>query len=129
MLASVAQWVEQSTEDLKGLLPWALIQRFFATISPIFHKINNYLLVPFVIPLNMFLNSCFQHLIEVGRKRFWNNFLKLGKFFECMERQPKLVSGKDSSHTLMGKIEFNQVSFHYPVRPDSKVLQVCGRKS
>ena len=48
------------------------------------------------------------------------------KVFEYIDREPGLKhDGKLAPEVLKGQIEFKNVSFHYPSRPDSQVLKVC----
>ena len=50
------------------------------------------------------------------------------KVFEYIDRKPELKpDGKLAPDTLKGKLEFRNVSFAYPSRPNSKVLQVGHR--
>ena len=47
-------------------------------------------------------------------------------FFEYIERKPEVdTSGKYiCNDKLLGKIEFKDVSFHYPTRSESQILKV-----
>lgn len=47
------------------------------------------------------------------------------KLFELLDRQPVIQNdGFMVSNNLVGKIEFRNVKFNYPSRPDIQVLQV-----
>lgn len=47
------------------------------------------------------------------------------KLFELLDRQPVIQNdGFIVSNNLVGKIEFRNVKFNYPSRPDIPVLQV-----
>ncbi len=49
----------------------------------------------------------------------------LNKFFALLERKPKMnLEGKVVPHNLDGKLEFKNVSFTYPSRPETQVLKV-----
>lgn len=47
------------------------------------------------------------------------------KVFEYIDRQPKIQnSGNHAPDKLDGKLEFQNVTFSYPSRPNCKVLEV-----
>ena len=47
------------------------------------------------------------------------------KVFEFIDREPKIAnSGKLKPNNLDGRIEFRDVAFAYPSRPDTQVLNV-----
>ena len=84
-------------------------------------------LVNFALCACCSLRICsFQYLVDWEAQRFWKMLLNMETFFEYIERQPKVdMSGKYiSGNKLMGKIEFQEVSFHYPTRPESQILKV-----
>ena len=68
----------------------------------------------------------FQSLIEWQARRFFKMMLKMETFFEFLERNPKvdITTGKDKTEKLFGILDFKNVSFKYPTRPDSDVLKV-----
>ncbi|HEY0882295.1 MAG TPA: ABC transporter transmembrane domain-containing protein [Archangium sp.] len=45
------------------------------------------------------------------------------RVFDLLHRKPQLVSGTEQLRHVDGKIEFDDVTFAYPSRPDVKVLQ------
>ena len=52
------------------------------------------------------------------------------KVFEYMDRQPVVKNdGKYTATKLNGKIEFKDVCFSYPSRPDNQVLKVIDHFS
>ena len=49
------------------------------------------------------------------------------KVFEYIDREPEIKNdGTLAPKGLKGQIEFKNVSFHYPSRPDTPVLKVCN---
>ena len=83
-------------------------------------------------------NTC--HCYVTHRIKMHSNFQNMGnvytglmqaagaslKVFEYIDREPGLKhDGKLAPEVLKGQIEFKNVSFHYPSRPDSQVLKVC----
>lgn len=63
-----------------------------------------------------------------GLSGFYTNFMKGAgastRLFELLERTPKItsISSKKVLEVIAGKIEFRNVSFRYPSRPEMKVL-------
>ena len=52
------------------------------------------------------------------------------KVFEYIDREPEIRNdGKLAPKGLKGQIEFKNVSFHYPCRPDAQVLKVYTDKT
>ncbi|MGH0168731.1 UNVERIFIED_CONTAM: hypothetical protein FKN15_055306 [Acipenser sinensis] len=45
------------------------------------------------------------------------------KIFEYMDREPEMTAGTLAPETLRGRVEFKNVSFAYPRRPDTTVLK------
>ncbi len=67
----------------------------------------------------------FQFLIDWQANRVSRLMVSLERFFEYLEREPEQKQcGTLQPDDLRGKIEFRDVSFHYPTRPESAVLQV-----
>lgn len=52
--------------------------------------------------------------------------LRMETFFEFLERKPKIdiTTGKDVTQNISGVLNFKNVSFRYPTRPDLDVLKV-----
>ena len=47
------------------------------------------------------------------------------KVFEYIDRKPDSTSGgSDAPDTFKGEVEFINVSFNYPTRPDTEILKV-----
>lgn len=47
------------------------------------------------------------------------------KVFEYIDRKPKhLLDGQEAPETLEGKVEFKNVTFSYPTRPEMDILKV-----
>ncbi len=64
-------------------------------------------------------------LVTWQAKSFLRSMLKMETFFEFLDREPKFPqSGSLKPEKLEGKIEFQNVSFCYPTRPNSHVLKV-----
>lgn len=52
------------------------------------------------------------------------------KVFELINREPKISNDGDKApERLTGRLEFKNVSFSYPSRPESSVLKVCCNKT
>lgn len=49
------------------------------------------------------------------------------KVFEYMDREPKLpADGTEAPETCSGLVEFKDVTFAYPTRPNTDILKVCA---
>ena len=70
-----------------------------------------------------------QHLAGHQAKEFLRSMLKMETFFEYIERKPELpTSGTLKPEQLRGTIEFKDVCFSYPTRPNTQVLKVHSQK-
>lgn len=48
------------------------------------------------------------------------------KVFEYLDREPKHpADGTEAPDTCTGLVEFKDVTFAYPMRPDADILKVC----
>jgi len=71
--------------------------------------------------------------VGASRKGFLFNFFKFILFpsvFELIDRQPEVLNDghvalDDRIARMEGRIEFRNVHFHYPTRPNVPVLKVC----
>lgn len=51
------------------------------------------------------------------------------KVFEYLDRKPKhLADGAEAPDTCTGLVEFKDVKFAYPTRPEADILKVCFRR-
>lgn len=51
------------------------------------------------------------------------------KVFEYLDREPKhSADGTEAPATCTGLVEFRDVKFAYPTRPEADVLKVCLRR-
>lgn len=52
------------------------------------------------------------------------------KVFEYLDRKPKHpADGSEAPDTCMGVVEFKDVTFAYPTRPEIDILKVCSERS
>ena len=47
------------------------------------------------------------------------------RVFELLDRHSTVIDGNLQLDTLKGEIQFDDVMFNYPSRPDNVVLKVC----
>lgn len=51
------------------------------------------------------------------------------KVFEYLDREPKhSADGTEAPDTCTGLVEFKDVKFAYPTRPEADILKVCLRR-
>lgn len=51
------------------------------------------------------------------------------KVFEYLDREPKHpADGTEAPETCTGLVEFKDVTFAYPTRPETDILKVCSGK-
>ena len=52
------------------------------------------------------------------------------KVFEYLDREPKHpADGTEAPHTCTGLVEFKDITFAYPTRPEVDILKVCSEES
>ncbi len=97
-----------------------LPEYFFFLVSSPLHPLDINLICPY-----QNFHFHLQHLAGYQAKELMKSMLKMETFFEYIERIPELPStGHLKPTTLEGKIEFKNVCFSYPSRPNSLVLKV-----
>ena len=77
-----------------------------------------------------------ENLRELGE--VWNGLMQAvgasRKVFDLIDRVPRVhndgrIAPDGRNAKIEGRIEFRNVSFSYPTRPDVQVMQVCRRSS
>ena len=52
------------------------------------------------------------------------------KVFEYLDRKPKHpADGTEAPDTCTGLVEFKDITFAYPTRPETDILKVCSERS
>ena len=70
-------------------------------------------------------NCIFQFLSSWGAKHLLEGMLKMETFFDYLERQPQIqMDGTEKPADMKAEIQFKNVKFSYPSRPNEEVLKV-----